>query len=137
MDSPQDDPFFQHFFARISKAEAESFSDAQLAAIKRAFGARSRGVHPLDLRFSVPLIFARVYLVMLGGPEHRPSDRRQRERALRPIWRFANAIVLVVFLMMFAGSLFTLLYTGKRAFGIDIVPGIDMLDDTKMERALE
>lgn len=137
MGTPHDDPFFQQFFSRISADEAASFSDAQLASIKRAFGARTRGSHPLDLRLSVPMGLGRIYLVLLGGPEHRPADRRARERALSPIWKLANAIVVVVFLLMFSASMFALLYTGKRTLGIDLIPGFDALPDRQIERALD
>ncbi|MEE9545197.1 MAG: hypothetical protein V3V55_06360 [Rhodospirillales bacterium] len=130
------DPFIENFFGKIPKDVARTFSDAQLDAVKMAFGARSRGVHAIDIRASIPLIVRRFYFVLLAGPEHRPADRVALERALRPIWTFANVVVIVAFLLMFLASLGASLYAGKRALGIDIFPGFDTLPDKQIERLL-
>ena len=130
------DPFIESFFGKIPKDVAQTFSDAQLDAVKIAFGARSRGVHAVDIRASIPLFVRRFYFVLLAGPEHRPSDRLALERALRPIWTFANAVAIVAFLSMFLVSLAASLYAGKRALNIDIFPG-DTLPDQKIERLLK
>ncbi len=131
------DPFIEDFFGKIPKDVAQTFSDAQLDAVKMAFGARSRGVHAIDIRASIPLIMNRFYLVLLAGSEHRPAARLALERVLRPIWTFANAVVIVAFVLMFLGSLGASLYAVKRALGIDIFPGFDTLPDQKIERMLK
>lgn len=134
--TPQtEDPFFQTFFGRIPANVAESFSPVQLDAVKRAFGARSRGSHGVDLRFSLPLVGA--YVVLLVGREHRPAGRRRVERALRPFWTVANTVVVLGFVLMLLASAFALLYTGKRTLGIDLFPGLDVLPDRKIERVLQ
>ena len=137
MRSKTSDPFYAQFFARISDDVAKSFSDAQLDAVKLAFGARSRGSHPIDIRMSIPLLTPRIYIVFLAGGEQRPSQRLALERVLRPVWTFANAVVIVGFVLAFIGSLGVGLYAGKRALGIDIIPGFDTLNDKKMEKILE
>jgi hypothetical protein len=47
-----------------------------------------------------------------------------------------QAITLALFLLMIVGSLFVVVYVGKRSAGLDLVPGIDMLNDRKVERML-
>src|SRR5512133_1032128 len=101
------DPFFAAFFRRIPEEVAPTFTAAQLDAVKRAFGARYRGAHAIDLRLSLPLWQRSVYLVLLAGSEQRTFDRRSLEQLFRQLWTFANAAVLVVFLLMFTGTLFT------------------------------
>lgn len=135
MTATTNDPFLQTFFGRVPADVADSFTPAQLDAIKRAFGARSRGSHAVDLRFSLPL--ASAYVVLLVGREHRPASRRAMERALRPVWTLANAIIILTFVLMLLASAFAVLYTGKRTLGIDLFPGIDMLPDQKIERMLK
>ncbi len=137
MTSINDDPFINHFFNRIPKKVAQTFNEAQLDAVKMAFGARSRGVHGVDIRLSIPLVINRFYFVLLAGQEHRPTFRLALERALRPIWTFANAMIIIAFLLMFLGAVATTLYIGKRAMNIDVFPGVDTLPDKKIERMLK
>ena len=136
MNSKSSDPFFAHFFDRVSSDVGESFNDAQLDAIKLVFGARSRGSHPIDIRASIPLFTRRFYIVFLVGGEHRPAARLALERTLRPLWNFANAIVMTIFALIFLSSVAAGLYAGKRALGIDIFPG-DTLPDQKIEKLLQ
>jgi hypothetical protein len=136
MTALEHDPFFRKFLARVPGDVAATFSDSQLDAVKRAFGARTPGSHTVDLRFSLPLGRRRFYIVLLAGRERRSSRRLIWERAMRPLWTAANAVVMSLFALALCASLFTVLYAGKRAAGIDIVPGVDMLPDAKVERLL-
>jgi hypothetical protein len=131
-----EDPFLKAFFARIPKDVAPTFTAAQLDAVKRAFGARYRGAHAIDLRLSLPLWRRSVYLVLLAGSEQRTFDRRSLERLFRQLWTYTNAAVLVVFLLMFTGALFAVIYVGKRLVGLDVLPGLDILPDRMIERLL-
>lgn len=130
------DPFVRHFFARIPAELADTFTAAQLDAVKLAFGARSRGAHAVDVRLSLPLLSRRFYVVLLAGKERRSRERRLLDRLLRPFWTYANAVVVVAFLLVLAGAAFATVYAVKRALGIDAVPGIDMLPDQALERLL-
>ncbi len=130
------DPFFETFFSRIPKAVAPTFTAEQLDAVKRAFGARYHGAHAIDVRLSLPLWRRSVYLVFLIGSERRTFDRRSLERLLRQLSTFANAAVLAVFLVMFMGALFAVVYVGKQLVGLDVFPGFDMLPDRAIERLL-
>jgi hypothetical protein len=136
MSGETEDPFLRTFFARIPEDVAKSFSRPQLDAIKRAFGARTPGSHAVDLRFSLPLGWRWFYFVLLIGPERRCFGRRELERLFRPLWTVANALIIAVFLLMFMVGGLSVLYVGKRALGIDVFPGIDMLPDRTIERLL-
>jgi hypothetical protein len=132
-----DDPFFRQFFDRIPTDVADTFTDDQLDAVKLAFATRSRASHAVDIRLSIPLLVRRVYVVFLAGGERRPARRRRSERALRPVWTPANAMIILAFLVLLTGATFAVLYAGKRALGIDVVPGVDILPDKTIERMLK
>jgi hypothetical protein len=119
--SQRHDPFIDKFFARIPRDAAESFTPAQLAAIRMAFGARSWGSHALDIRKSFPLFWRRVYLVLLIGTERRTADRLRAEGEL--FGTFGNAIVTLMFVALLLLPLMAGLYLLKWSAGIDLVPG--------------
>lgn len=127
------DPFVDQFFARIPADVAATFTAPQLDAVKRAFGARSRCAHAIDIRISVPLVFRSVYVVLLAGSERRRVTRRVLERALRPLWTAANAAAFAVFGLLAVLALAGVLYAVKMALGIDVVPGVDMLPDATLK----
>jgi hypothetical protein len=134
MHKPINDPFFEQFFARIPKDVALSFSDAQLDAIKLAFGARTSLSHPVDIRFSIPLFVRRYYLVLLAGRERRPAERLAWERALRPFWNFASTVFFGLLAVLVLGAFVGAAYILKMTLGIDVVPGVDMLPDEQIMR---
>lgn len=70
------DPFFSYFFRHLNPDIAATFTEAQLDAVKRAFGTRYSGSHAIDLRLSLPLK-RHYYLVVLGGKERRSPEKRQ------------------------------------------------------------
>jgi len=127
------DPFVEQFFSRIPADVAATFTEAQLDAVKRAFGARTRVAHAVDIRFSVPLVFRSVYVVLLAGGERRRLTRRAVERAFRPFWTAVNALVFGAFGLFAVLALAGVLYAVKTVAGIDVVPGIDMLPDATLK----
>ena len=134
------DPFQRLFFSRIPEDVAQSFSSAQLDAVKLAFGARSSGTHLVDVRFTVPVASRSWYVVLLAGRVHRMHmhlhHRGMLRRLLRRMWRTGNALVATVMVLLGMFALLIVLYVGKRALGIDIFPGFDMLPDRQIERSL-
>ncbi len=64
------DSFLQLFFARISPQTAATFTNAQLAELKRVFGYRVTP-HAIDIRLSIPFFKRGFYLVFLLGKEKR------------------------------------------------------------------
>lgn len=134
------DPFQKLFFSRIPKDVAESFSPAQLDAVKLAFGARSSGAHAVDLRFTVPIAGRSWYVVLLAGRVRRMRKhlhyRGMLKRLMRRMWRTGNALIATLMVLLGMFALLIVLYVGKRALGIDIFPGFDMLPDRQIERSL-
>lgn len=115
----EEDPFFRHYFARVDRAVAASFSDAQRAAIKRMFGARGAGRHWVDLRLSVPFPGRRFYLVLLLGPERRAADRLRREGLVGGL---LGVVALAAGLLTLAIPILIVAYLVKSALGIDLIP---------------
>lgn len=113
------DPFLEEFFARIPERTANSFDEAQLLAIKQVFGARSRGHHAVDLRFSLPLL--RLYTVLLVGRERRTAMRRRADRRLHPFATAGNLFALLLFIAILAVPLLLTAYAVKSGVGVDVL----------------
>lgn len=145
-----DDPFVARFFHRIPPSIARSFTPAQLAAIKLAFGARQWGDHAIDVRRTFGIGRWRFYIVWLMGRAKRGDDRKRQGLLLRilagglerlidkgpAMRRFAGALIIAGFIAVLAVGAMVTLYAGKRALGIDVFPGIDMVNDEAVERIL-
>ena len=113
----RNDPFITGMMDRLSPSERSSFSDEQLVSLKTAFGARTWGIHPVDLRGTMNLWRKRYYFVFVAGVNRRPLSRRQQELA-----RMGTALLMagVIGCSMLLGLLF--LYLLKSAAGIDLDP---------------
>jgi hypothetical protein len=73
------DAFHRLFVSRIGPTMAARFDDEQRAAVKRAFGSRMTGTHPVDVRQSINFFGYRFYFVLLAGPERRTVERRNEK----------------------------------------------------------
>lgn len=62
--------------AQMPNEVAQSFDERQLAAIQAALVASTRKRHPVDVRWSIPLLMRRFYVVLLMGEEERSKARR-------------------------------------------------------------
>jgi len=113
------DPFLEDFFRDLSPALARSFTDEQLRAIKMSFGARERGAHTVDLRFSIPLL--RRYVVLLMGRERRTAKRRRNDRKFHPVATLSNAIAMSAMVIVVAVPVFLVGYGVKSFLGINIM----------------
>jgi hypothetical protein len=113
------DPFLEDFFRDLSPALARSFTDEQLRAIKMSFGARERGAHTVDLRFSIPLL--RRYVVLLMGRERRTAKRRRNDRKFHPVATLSNAIAMSAVVIVVAVPVFLVGYGVKSFLGINIM----------------
>jgi len=92
----------------------KEFTQAQLTALRDAARRYRWGPHPVDLRWSLPLLFKRFYLVVLAGPERRGESRRMEEHRRNPRATLANLATLAVLAMagtVIGGFLFSLLFT--------------------------
>ena len=136
MSPPAEDPFQKLFFSRIPTEIAQSFSAEQLEAVKLAFGARSPGAHVLDLRFSVPFGERSWYVVLLAGQMRRLSPHKTLKRLFRLFKNTANAAIATAIVLVTMFALLIVLYAGKRALGIDVFRGLDVLPDRTIEHSL-
>ena len=98
-DSASDDPFLRQFFAQLPPELRTNFTDRQLAALKSVFGDATRSGHAFDLRFSLPLPWRGIYLVLLGGQDRRRGGAHKRSGARRGLWRLGNLIVGGLFVL--------------------------------------
>ncbi len=112
------DPFLEKFFSRIHPSVAQSFTPAQLAAIKLAFGARVWGYHAIDIRFSFPLFLRRFYFVFIAGKEQRRPARRAVEESRHPFATLGNAVITVIFALVIGIPLLLSLYLVLAALGM-------------------
>ncbi len=51
------------------------------------------GSHPVNIRFTIPLLFRSYYITIVVGPERRSEDRRASERQKHPLFTLGNVIV--------------------------------------------
>jgi hypothetical protein len=71
------------------------------------------------------------FLRILAGSLERLIDKGTVAR------RFAGALTLALFVVELAAAGVATLYAGKRYLGVDVFPGIDMVNDEAVEGALE
>jgi hypothetical protein len=88
------DSLFEQFLAHVPPQTAETFTVAQVKALKQACSQLNWKKHPVDMRLSVPVLFNRFYLVILAGPERRSQQRLQTESRKHPIWTTTNTIAI-------------------------------------------
>jgi hypothetical protein len=132
------DPLFvARFRARIDPETAASFTPRQLAAIHLAFALRTLPRHSLDIRRSIPTPWGRMYLALVAGREKRGTSRRRTERAMRGAGVAGDLALLGILTLLLAMIAAGALYLAKMALGIDVIPGIDMLDDRALRQLLE
>lgn len=93
-------PFVRHLLANMPPDVASSFTDTQLTYVEEAIENRPPRNHPVDIRFSIPLLGHRFYLVFLFGREVRSPARREREQAKRLFWTFGNVVTYALFLLL-------------------------------------
>ncbi len=96
--------FISRFLSRVPADVASTFSQAQLFAI-RDFVTNNRERQAVDIRWTIPLIWFRFFIVVVAGPERRSPRRLAAERAARPILTWSNIFVIAVFLAMLLTSL--------------------------------
>ena len=53
--------------------------------------------HPVNIRLSVPLVFWKFYVTIVGGPERRSGERRRAERAQHRLDKLGNVIFMGYF----------------------------------------
>lgn len=115
--SIREDAFATGLRERLPRDVWASFSDEQLAALKVAMGARQWGKHPVDLRGTLKLGYWRYYVVLVAGRNRRELSRRERHLS-----QAMTALGIVAFLGFCALLGLLVLYLGKSALGINLLP---------------
>jgi len=121
-----DHHFVRKFASSMPAHIAESFSDAQLRAIIRAYGVRSWGRHTIDIRFTLPVLARTYYFVMLGGIDKRPRSRNRAERHSHPLATLGNMLFLLFVLLLLVCFVLGAFYVLKSAFGLNVAPGFSL-----------
>ncbi len=104
------DGYIARFLASVPADVAPTFSQAQLLAIKD-FVIDDRGRRQaVDIRWTIPLIWFRFFIVVLAGSERRSPARRAADRAARPILTWSNILVILIFLAMLFTSFLGMSY---------------------------
>ena len=119
------DQFIQRFLMNVPPKVASSFTDTQLAAIKRALGS-GWNRHPVEIRRSIPIFGRRYFIVVLGGVERRSAKRIRADHAKRPLWTFANSIVIGGFMLMMLFSMIGTTFLLNAATNGAVIPGLQV-----------
>lgn len=115
------DPSIQHLLGRMPQDIADTFTEAQLASLRLALGARSWGRHAVDVRGTVVFWRWRYYYVFLLGRNRRELTRREKQLSL-----LLQAVFLSVLLLLSTLLGLLVLYLVKSALGIDLFPGFSL-----------
>jgi len=114
---------------RIDKDILVTFTVEQLKVISEVIHANKRWTrHPIGLRFSFPVYFARFFVVFLIG-----RDRRWHVQSIEDARRsmMMSASIVLFFYCLTLGAAITLfmgLYVIKGLLGIDLIPGWHLTD---------
>lgn len=113
-----DDPFVKGLKQRLPETLRESFTDAQLEALRQVFGARSWVKHKIDLRGTFRLLGGHYYyFAVLAGRNKRGHSRTEQHLSLA-----AKAALATLFLLFSTLLGLAILYLVKSALGIDLLP---------------
>ena len=106
-------------FDRLPAQVRDGFTPDQRQALNDWAVTQDWTSHPVDIRLSVPTLFSRFYLVVLGGRERRHRERRAAERQKHPLSTWANWLFIAgtigmafYFFSLLAASLFTWYHLG-------------------------
>ncbi|MEB2327420.1 MAG: 3-phosphoshikimate 1-carboxyvinyltransferase [Pseudomonas sp.] len=116
-----DDPFVKGLKQRLPETLRESFTDAQLEALRQVFGARSWVKHKVDLRGTFRLLGAQYYFAVLAGRNKRGHSRTEQHLSLA-----AKAALAALFLLFSTLLGLAILYLVKSALGIDLLPNYSL-----------
>ncbi|MDA0229666.1 MAG: 3-phosphoshikimate 1-carboxyvinyltransferase [Proteobacteria bacterium] len=121
-----DHHFVRKFASSMPAHIAETFTDAQLRAIIRAYGVRSWSQHAIDFRFTLPILARTYYFVFLAGIDKRPRSRNRAERHSHPMATLGNVLFLFFVLLLLLSFVLGAFYVLKSAFGLNIAPGFSL-----------
>ncbi len=80
---------------RLPPEILETFTPEQRAALWGAAKPITWRHHPIDIRISLPLLRARLFVAVVAGGERRSPDRRRRDSRTHPFFTATNLVFLV------------------------------------------
>jgi len=102
---------------KVPRAVAGSFTPEQLAALRNAVQPATWRKHPINIRVTLPFIGRRFFITLVGGQEHRGTDRILRERTANPLGTPTN----ILFMLGVGGAFYLVAVLGMFAFSNLIV----------------
>lgn len=111
-----EDSRMEPVFARMPEADRAIFTERHRRVLEKACAEIKWGDHPVNIRWSIPTLLSRYYLVLLAGPERRSATRRAQEKKRHPFARISNFLflgllaILVVYLGLFLETAFFIGY---------------------------
>ena len=90
----EENGLFEALVARLPDDARGSFTEAQFAVLRMAAQQCNWGNHTVDIRFSLPLLIRRYYMVLICGRERRNKVRRAMERKQHPVRSLTNVLFL-------------------------------------------
>ena len=121
------DAFTFHILKNIDKKTLDTFSPAQLSAVKEAIRATQRSKkHPFDIRGVINLFFAKYYFVLFMGRDRRISTKEAEFDRRHDIALLGNIAFLFFMIVPFILLILIFLYVLKVFAGIDLIPDVHM-----------
>ncbi len=125
MTEPQQSLERQH--ERLEQETRAELSDNSSASVRKSPGGEPWGNdHPVNIRLSLPLPFARYYVTIVAGKERRSGERLASERKTHPQMKLGNLVFMaacgticgIAALSMFQlATAYVLLRSGMMTFG--------------------
>lgn len=130
---PPEDPYTATLLQSLPPEVARTFTSEQIAALRQVLLQRNgRTGHLIDIRGILPLFFTQYYFVFLFGKDRRQETQEvlmERRQAVREgTSRLFLTTLLSLFLFVFLGFLFAMLYGIKSALGINLFPNFHLPD---------
>ncbi|MDP6428483.1 MAG: hypothetical protein QGH73_06815 [Rhodospirillales bacterium] len=82
-------------FSRLPGWVIDTLSAEQKEAIYRAAEENAWDRHPVNIRFSLPIVRRRYFLTVVGGEEKRSAERRAHEKNRYPLRTAANVFFFI------------------------------------------
>jgi hypothetical protein len=97
--NPEDD-VVNDLIDRLPPEILETFTPDQRAALWSAAKPSTWHSHPVDIRFTLPLVGLKVFLTVVSGAERRGRSRRVRDAWLHPVFTPVNTLFLIVLIAL-------------------------------------
>lgn len=123
------DAYTQHVMSNIPKDVFRTLNVLQLHAIEEAISKNAPYQnHPVDMRGTLSLFFARFYFVILIGRDRRSYSRNKEMSRRQKASSLSWAVMIYSSICIIAPVIFLLLYIIKSWLGIDIFPDHHLSD---------